>query len=291
MHNPFAGKGQSQKGLEKATAFIKQSEFDFDILETQEGFTDNRKNLAEKINDTYTEIWLSGGDGTLHQLVNCLPQEFWHLPIAILPNGTGNDFVKNYLLNVSLKEALQVASTGTPQPVDVWQCNEKLFIHGLGIGFDGQVVESMLKRKTLFKGFIAYYYHVLRLLFTYREKEFTMAANGAETSFPYFMITVGNSNTFGGGFKITPNAKINDGLLDICAISKVPIWLRPRYLKTVENGTHLHLQYVNYFNSNKLTIETPQVVAGHIDGELFYGKEFEIVKHPKTLNIILPAQK
>lgn len=211
------------------------------------------------------------------------------MPIAIIPTGTGNDFVKNYLTKNTIDEAVQVAKKGTSKLVDVWQCNDKLFIHGLGIGFDGQVVESMLKRKTIFKGFLAYYYHVLRLLFTYREKEFIMTTNGVETTFPCFMITVGNSTTFGGGFKITPKAKINDGLLDVCAISKVPVWLRPSYLKTVENGTHLHLQYVNYFNTNKLNIQTPQVVAGHIDGELFYGKEFEIIKHTKQLNIILPA--
>lgn len=207
----------------------------------------------------------------------------------MLPTGTGNDFVKNYLNKVSVEEALQVAIKGIAKPVDVWRCNDKLFIHGLGIGFDGQVVESMLKSKTIFKGFLAYYYNVLRLLFSYREKGFIMAANGAETTFPCFMITVGNSHTFGGGFKITPKAKINDGVLDVCAISKVPVWLRPRYLKSVENGKHLHLSYVNYFNTNKLSIQTPQVVAGHIDGELFYGKLFEIIKHTKQLNIILPA--
>lgn len=221
--------------------------------------------------------------------MNSLPQELWNLPIAIIPTGTGNDFVKNFLSKNSIDEALQVAAKGTPQPVDIWQCNEKLFIHGLGIGFDGQVVESMLKRKTLFKGFLAYYYHVLRLLFSYKEKVFKLTEKGQETSFNCFMITVANSTTFGGGFKITPKAKINDGFLDVCAISKVPVWLRSRYLKSVENGKHLHLSYVNYFNTNKLSIQTPQVVAGHIDGELFYGKEFEIVKYPKLLNIILPV--
>lgn len=289
FHNPFAGKGQSQKDLEKVIAFIKQNNFDFDVLETKKDITNNRKNLAEKAGANYSEIWGSGGDGTLHLLINSLPSELWHLPIAVLPTGTGNDFVKNYLTKNSIEEALQVSAKGTLQPIDVWQCNDKLFIHGLGIGFDGQVVESMLKSKTIFKGFLAYYYHVLRLLFSYREKEFTMAANEAETTFPCFMITVGNSTTFGGGFKITPKAKINDGQLDVCAISKVPVWQRPRYLKTVEKGTHIQLQYVNYFNTNRLTIQTPNVVAGHIDGELFYGKEFKIIKHTKQLNIILPT--
>jgi len=288
VHNPAAGKGKSQKGLEQIIAYIKQEAIDYDILETEKEFTATQKKLAKKLNGNHSEIWISGGDGTLHQLVNCLPHEFWHLPIAVLPTGTGNDFVKNYMPTVSIEAGLQIALNSRPKPVDIWQCNDTLFIHGLGIGFDGQVVESMLKRKTLFKGFLAYYYHVLRLLLSYKEKEFILTANTKETVFACFMITVGNSHTFGGGFKITPKAKINDGMLDVCAISKVPVWLRPRYLKSVENGKHLHLSYVNYFNTDTLTIHTPHQVAGHIDGELFYSKQFKIVKHTKTLNVILP---
>lgn len=259
------------------------------MLETEEGFNHNKIALEEKINNNYTEIWASGGDGTLFQLINCLPKEFWHLPVAVIPTGTGNDFCKNYLEKPSLNNAIQTALTGKAKPVDTWQCNDKLFIHGLGIGFDGKVVEDMLKRKTLFKGFVAYYYHVLRLLLVYKEKEFALSLNNDKTTFPCFMITVGNSTTFGGGFKITPKADISDGLLDVCAINKVPVWLRPRYLKSVENGKHLHLPFVKYSTTDKLTIESSETVAGHIDGELFYGKEFSIVKHNRALNIILPA--
>lgn len=266
---------------------LKKEGVGYDVILTQEGFSENKQALKQQAQFTYTEIWACGGDGTLHQLINCLPNEFWQLPVAIIPTGSGNDFVKNYGVS-SLNEATAIALNGKPQVVDVWQCNNKLFIHGIGIGFDGKVVEDMLKRKTIFKGFLAYYYHVLRLLLTYKEKEFIVAQNGSETTFPCFMITVANSTTFGGGFKITPNAQISDGLLDVCAISKVPKWLRPRYLKSVEKGLHLKLPYVKYSTTNKLSINTPEVVAGHIDGELFYGKEFEIIKFTKQLNIILP---
>lgn len=257
------------------------------LVTTQEHFIDNHRALQKAYTDfSPTEIWVSGGDGTLYLLINSLPENMWHLPVAVLPTGSGNDFIKNYLPKSSFNDALQAAISGKSTSCDVWQCNSQLFIHGLGIGFDGQVVERMIKRKTLFKGFLGYYYHVVSLLLQYREKEFVLDANGLKKTFECFMITVGNSTSFGGGFKITPNAKINDGVLDVCAISAVPMLKRSLYLKKVEHGRHLHLPMVNYFTSDSLTIETQQIVAGHIDGELFYGNRFEIKKHPFQLNII-----
>lgn len=287
FHNAFANKGRSRLGLAKINVLLHIEKLQSCVVETLANANDNRIVLQKTFDEfNPTEIWVSGGDGTLYLLLNSLPDGMWHLPVAVLPTGSGNDFIKNYLPIPSLSNALQAAFSGKSSPCDVWQCNKLLFIHGLGIGFDGQVVESMIKRKTLFKGFLGYYYHVVSQLFRYREKEFVLDANGSKTTFNCFMITIGNSTTFGGGFKITPKAKINDGLLDVCAISAVPVLKRPLYLKKVEHGNHLSLPMVNYFTADEITINTPQIVAGHIDGELFYDSSFEIKKFPKQLNII-----
>lgn len=287
FHNPFAAKGKSNIGLQKITTVLQQNGFEYKIFNTLKSFDENRRELGAiiKVFDA-TEIWVSGGDGTLHLLVNSLPPQLWHLPLGIIPTGTGNDFIKNYISAPTFAKCLNVAVAGKPSPVDVWQCNGRLFVHGIGIGFDGQVVESMLQNKTPFSGFLAYYYHVLRLLLTYREKQFVLTANGQPTNFDGFMVTIGNGHTFGGGFKITPGAQINDGLLDVCAISAVPVLKRPQYLKRVENGRHLHLPFVNYFTTDKLTLKTAVTIPGHIDGELFYSDIFEITPHKQKLLVI-----
>ena len=287
FHNAHAAKGKSRLGLSKINVLLHTEGISSYLVTTQEHFADNHRALQNAYTDfNPTEIWVSGGDGTLYLLLNSLPAEMWHLPVAVIPTGSGNDFIKNYTHPPTTNNALQIALNGKPTPCDVWRCNKLLFIHGLGIGFDGQVVESMIKRKTFLKGFLAYYYHVVRQLLSYREKEFIMETNGQKTTFNCFMITVGNSTTFGGGFKITPKAVINDGLLDVCAISQVPVLKRAFYLKKVENGNHLQIPVVNYFTTEKITVTAPQTVAGHIDGELFYDNSFEISKHPYRLNII-----
>lgn len=287
FHNAYASGGKSRKGLGDIIATLRDRGLEYKLLETKKIVEENRELLSTAYSEfSPTEIWVSGGDGTLQLLINSLPENMWHLPVAVIPTGSGNDFIKNYLQGTSVSGAIHTALFGEAAPCDVWQCNGRLFVHGLGVGFDGKVVEALVKKRTLFSGFLAYYYHVLRLLPAFREKDFTMEVDGQVTPFPCFMITVANSTTFGGGFKITPNAKISDGLLDVCAIGGVPMWKRPGYLKIVEKGRHLQLPYVNYFTTEKIILNAPHEMPGHIDGELFYSQRFEISSYTKKLLVI-----
>lgn len=290
FHNTFAAKGKNRFALAKICTLLEQKDIAFSIVETIADVEANRYQLSKTFEEfNPTEIWVSGGDGTLHLFINSLPQTMWHLPVAVIPSGTGNDFVKNYVGKPVLENCLDIALNGIDQPVDVWQCNNRLFIHGFGVGFDGRIVESMLQSPSWFSGFFAYYYHVIKHLFTYREQEFTLTANGKTISFPCFMVTIANSTTFGGGFKITPKAIITDGLLDVCAINKVSIIKRGRCLKMVEKGTHLHLPVLNYFTTDRVGLKLPQTMPAHIDGELFYDDYFEITPFIQKLHIKMPA--
>lgn len=288
FHNAHAAKGRSRKGLERILDIVNREKFEYKIQTTLTGFEANRRALVmhyERFKPS--EIWVSGGDGTLHLFLNSLPAEMWDLPVAVIPTGSGNDFIKNYSKDTSIEHCLQVAVARQTMPCDVWQCNGRLFIHGFGVGFDGQVVESMAGESSPVSGFMQYYFHILRLLMTYREKEFTVTAGDTVYKQPCFLVTVGNSTTFGGGFNVTPNAKLNDNQLDVCMISKVKRMMRPFWMRKVEKGTHLKLSVVTYFNTDKIKIETPVKIPAHIDGELLHGNLFEIESHSRKLNIIV----
>ena len=91
-----------------------------------------------------TEAWVVGGDGTLNYFINQYPQ--FALPIALFKGGTGNDF--HWLLygNVSIEEQIELVLTAEPQPTDAGLCNHRLFINGVGIGFDGKVANELAGR-------------------------------------------------------------------------------------------------------------------------------------------------
>src|SRR5215469_12144170 len=93
----------------------------------------------------FSAIWLIGGDGTLNYFINRYPLA--NLPIALFKGGTGNDFAWKLYGDKSTEEYLEMALTCAPKKADVGICNEKYFMNGVGIGFDGAVTKSMSKTK------------------------------------------------------------------------------------------------------------------------------------------------
>lgn len=93
----------------------------------------------------FSDIFIVGGDGTLNYLINRYPGI--HLPLVIFKGGTGNDF--HWLLygDLTLEEQLQIALNAKPKPIDIGKCNERYFINGLGIGFEGAIAKDLYGKK------------------------------------------------------------------------------------------------------------------------------------------------
>ena len=93
----------------------------------------------------FTQAWIVGGDGTLNYFINHYPQ--FDLPMAIFKGGTGNDFHWMLYGNISLADQVDRVLNASPKAVDAGYCNNHLFLNGIGIGFDGKVVQDLLGKK------------------------------------------------------------------------------------------------------------------------------------------------
>ncbi|HWJ29650.1 MAG TPA: diacylglycerol kinase family protein, partial [Flavisolibacter sp.] len=95
----------------------------------------------------FTEVWIVGGDGTMNYFMNQYPAI--QLPLALFGGGSGNDF--HWMIYGDKIPELQVEHVlqASPQFIDAGICNEKLFLNGVGIGFDGAIVHDLLGRKKL----------------------------------------------------------------------------------------------------------------------------------------------
>ncbi len=93
----------------------------------------------------FTDIFIVGGDGTLNYFINHYPG--LQLPLVIFNAGTGNDF--HWLLygNKTFDELMLIALSKDPKPIDIGICNEKYFINGVGIGFEGEVAKALAGKK------------------------------------------------------------------------------------------------------------------------------------------------
>lgn len=220
-----------------------------------------------------TEAWIIGGDGTMNFFANTCPD--FQLPIALFAGGTGNDL--HHLLYGKISPAQQIDRVLQSEIkwIDAGICNGKLFLNGVGIGFDGAVVKTLLSGKT-FSGKAAYLHAILKNIFHYRSQPVSIHCNDALLETKNFMISIANGRSYGGGFQVAPKASVTDGLLDVMSVENVSLLQRLRYLPVIEKGKHLHLPFINYQQTESVRITSGQLLSAHRDGEYFSADVFEI---------------
>ena len=272
--NPKSGKGKPLQLLPLFENFVAQYQFNF------QSFTGN---LPINLNN-FTDLVIMGGDGTINYTLN----HFKHIniPIGIVSCGTGNDIASLLLGKTSTQQQFETALFAAAQKVDAGMCNQKLFINGVGIGFDGWVVKRLLAKK-LFRGKAAYYSTVISLLLFYNETKVSLNIDGEQSETHLFMLSAANGKTYGGGFKVAPLAEVNDGLLEVIVVDKLPVLKRLKYLPVIENGKHLSqpLSFLTYKTGKKLTVQSTQKLKAHLDGEYMEAQRFEIEILPQYLSI------
>lgn len=225
----------------------------------------------------FSDVFILGGDGTLNHFINQYPNI--SIPLSVFKGGSGNDFGWKLYGNVSFEAQVRRALFSSPKPVDAGSCNGRLFLNGVGIGFDGEVVRSM-GRKRIIAGHLAYLGTVVRKIFFYREKVLELEYNGRKEQDNYFMISVANGSRYGGGFMVAPQAVVDDGWLDLVIIRKIHPLKRFFYLPRVEKGKHIALRFVKVDKVKQIVIRARHSLSAHIDGELVEDEVFFIALLP-----------
>lgn len=214
---------------------------------------------------------VAGGDGTLSEVSNGLLRAGAHaLPIGLIPIGTGNDFAKMLALKPhDWQHACDTIMQGTAQQVDVGQMNDNYFINGVGIGFDAQVALEANHLKWLPGNTLVYAAALLKtLLHRYRTPQLRIKHDAGTIEQAITLLTIGNGRCHGGAFKLTPNARIDDGLFDILIADAATrhgiIKLAPRVMR----GSHLDQPGITSLRSRCLQIRSDDNLVVHADGEI-----------------------
>lgn len=260
--NPKAGKGRSLKLLEQLKQQLQHRSV------TCLAFTDEWPQDFH----AFTDVWIVGGDGTLNYFINHYPDI--QLPLAIFKGGTGNDFAWKLYGDADILQQLEIVLSSSPQPVDAAQCNEYLFVNGVGIGFDGEVLKQM-KAIRLIGGHLGYYLVVLKTILSFKESSFEITGNGFTKKGKLLLTMVNNSSRTGGGFHVSPKASVKDGLIDLITSEPLSILQRFFYLPKIEKGNHLELPFIQHHTCESFLIECDKELPAQLDGELIVAKRFE----------------
>ena len=226
-----------------------------------------------------------GGDGTAHEAANgilALPPEA-RPALAVVPAGTGNDFAKLvHTVGHTPEAAITRLARGQVRRLDVGLAWGEYFLNSVGIGFDADVAER-LTRLRHGRGLPVYLLTVFRALGGRRPFRAEVQAGQHSFQDRLLLLEVGNGPVVGGGFRITPQATPDDGLLDICAFQDMPLPLLLLRLPLVMLGRHLGLPQVRHFRCATLSVRSP-------DGELAVQFDGEVRRRAEPLEIrVLPG--
>ena len=232
----------------------------------------------------YYAIVVAGGDGTIHEVINEMKNNKLNLPLGIIPSGTSNDFANYIGLPKNILSCIDIITKKTPQYVDLGQINDKYFINVVAGGILANIAHKTKKTLKNVIGMFAYYIKAIEEIPNIKafDAKITIDKNVIEEKIMMFFVL---NSSIAGGFIIAPEAKINDGKLDICIIKKCTFAEFGTLFIKLLKGEHINNEKLILIQSDNIKIECSPRVDTDIDGEP--GKKFplQIKVLPKSLMI------
>lgn len=238
---------------------------------------DEARSLAIEAADKYHRVIAVGGDGTVSEIADGLLAASPNQSVlGVIPAGTGNDIAQTLSIH-NVREALAALSGEASRPIDAIEvhCRAKdkpVRRHALifaGIGILGAVLRSTTPRtKWLFGRKWAYHAGLLRALWRYRPPWMRAVCDGHTTEGTCLLLGVSNGERAGGGMRLAPGARPDDGMLHVNLVGNVGPWEVLKQLRRLSLGRHTNHPKVRYFTARDVTVESNPVEAVAVDGDL-----------------------
>ncbi|WP_430816678.1 diacylglycerol/lipid kinase family protein [Carboxylicivirga sp. RSCT41] len=283
--NPISGIGK-QKTVEKAV----ESEIDHDKISFKIAYTEyagHARELAKEAVGKFDVVVAVGGDGTVNEVGSSLVNTTTAL--AIIPTGSGNGLARFLDIPLRVNRALQVINHMEVKDIDTLRVNDQVSLNVAGIGFDGHISHRFAKLKN--RGPAGYMRLITSEYSKYKSSVYRISIDGKTYELPAFMITFANSSQWGNNIHIAPQAKIDDGLIDVCIIKEFPIYEGPSLLISILDQSVDQRRYDVVTKARSIVIESDDKLISHIDGEpIKLGKKAEIKIDPLSLRVIIPPK-
>lgn len=276
--NPVAGHGKSKSLMPLVEERLRRNGVEFQTILTE------RPGHAQELAATahlngFRTIAAMGGDGTLSEVVNGLFTRYdGHIPadikLAAIPSGTGNDFLGGSHLSTDWTVAVDALKDPEYKRVDVLEVSDsagfrRYAANSLGIGYDAYVTGKVSQRGMGKVGPLGYMVEALRGLLYFNPVSAKVSISGAPPSTydKMWLFAVTNSEKFGGGMRVSPGAKIDDGRLNYALLYGVPRKNLVGLIFLVRSGKHVGKPGVFLDTATEVVLEVPQGFPCHIDGD------------------------
>lgn len=245
--------------------------------------------LAQETCTQNAEIIIAvGGDGTINEVVNGILFSKSAAILGYLPNGTGNDFSRNFksiqseafIQALVSKKYTKIDTIKTTINQEIKQC-----VNIADVGLGGKVIEILERQRSIIGGKISYNLAIVRGFLAFKKPEIVIESDAYKNKKRMLMVAICNGKYFAHGLTVNPFAQLNDGYLHITTFEKVSLLDYIRELPKLKKGIKITHPEVNYFKTKKVTIVGDRLY-GELDGEGFKANTIEFEIQEKSLSIL-----
>lgn len=260
--NPTSGGSRAEIIAKNIDKICKRDSLEYEIKYTTK--PREATDIARSYKKERCVIYSVGGDGTLLEVMNGIVGT--NNLLGVIPAGSGNDFYKT----LNDYDDLEVT-------IDVGQINDRYFLNVAAIGIDAEIADNakIMKKRKIPPSQI-YNASILYTFFKYKFKRLVLTINKKVTEQDYTIIAICNGKYYGGGYKIGPDAKINDGMFDIYLADRMHKSKIIGLIPKLKNGTHGESRYIKKVEANNIRIESKSSIVCTIDGEIIFDNCFDI---------------
>lgn len=269
--NPTAGKGSGGHLAAKIADLARGRGADLIDLSADSAQAAHAA-AADRLQDL-DALFVAGGDGMAHLGVSVCATT--PVPLALIPTGTGNDSAAAHGVPAdplaATRQALDLLVEGRSRATDLARVrcgdgSQHWFLSVLSLGFDA-IVNERANRMRWPKGPSRYNVAVARELPVFRPPRYEITLDGKHLSTAAMLVSIANGPRFGGGMQIAPQARTDDGLLDVVVLAPVPIPRFVRFFPSVFQGTHVDRDEVRILRTRVVEVSLDRAITAYADGE------------------------
>ena len=282
--NPRSGRGAGSRSLLPLRRELHERDIEARIaLTTGPGHATELARAAVESRERC--VVAVGGDGTVSEIANSLVES--PVALGVVAVGTGNDLARS--LNLPLNDvprSLDVIQEGGTHQIDLGRAGDRYFVSLFGLGFPA-IVAAYANRMRLLTGTSAFLLSVLRRILQMQAVPLKLKIDGRIVEGKYTSVLIQNTPFTGGGLKIAPTARVDDGQLDVVIVGDIGkldlLWNLPR----VYRGRHLGHRHFKTYRCNSVQIQSEKVLAQTLDGDPFDLNAVKVEVHPGALRMIV----
>lgn len=320
--NPSSGRGKAGRAKDAMVRALRATDLRWELAETQR--PGDAVSLAQHARrHGFTTAVAAGGDGTVSEVVNGLmhdqvasewvgdapdaPELVGHVGevaqtrLGVLAVGSGNDFASMVGVPLDLEKAAQVLAAGRTRRIDVGSATmetptrriQRYFDNNMGVGLEGSVIIESNRIRRL-QGLPLYLAAATKSLMRHdspwmRVQWESMHGEPVLREGPFLMVCVGNSARAGGGFPLTPTARLDDGALDLLLANDMSRPERFGMMPMTLLGRHVTHRHVTMATFQRLTVSIDLGAPLQIDGELVANDVtgLEVIVLPQRLDVVV----